>query len=69
MPKNFKKVDRKLFMDTFNDFVAGKIRLSVAAKKIGLSIPTVTTRFDMMLKEKRVRDEWFFDDGKDSKGV
>ena len=59
-----KKIDRELFFETFEEFLHGEIRIGQAAKKIGLSIPTVSKRFDFLIKGNQAPDDWFFDDTK-----
>ena len=67
MPVWYKKVDRQLFFETYEEFLRGEISLGNAAKKIGLSIPTVTTRFDALIKGEKAPDDWFFGDEKEKK--
>lgn len=61
MPVWHKKIDRDLFFETYYEFLRGEIKLGEAAKKLGLSVPTVTTRFGALISGEKVPDSWFFD--------
>jgi hypothetical protein len=56
-----KKVDRDLFYDLLNKFLSAETTLENAAKTLGLSRPTLSKRYQIVLEGEKVPDYWFFD--------
>ena len=59
MAKGVKTISKKKFFEAFDAFCSGRMTLSVAARHIGISVPTASKYFNMYIKSEPVPDTLF----------
>lgn len=59
MAKGVKTISKKKFFEAFDAFCSGRMTLSVAARHIGISVPTASKYFNMYIKSEPFPDTLF----------
>nr|DAM12661.1 MAG TPA: HTH-type transcriptional regulator [Caudoviricetes sp.] len=59
MAQGVKTISKKKFFEAFDAFCSGRMTLSVAARHIGISVPTASKYFNMYIKSEPFPDTLF----------
>ena len=59
MAKGVKTISKKKFFEAFDAFCSGRMTLSVAARHIGISVPTASKYLNMYIKSEPFPDTLF----------